>query len=249
MGKSNVITTEAAEALLGSFRASPGRWLSAARASGVHRKTAKKAWESGLSTCPDPKYHRPFQQIIAEEQVAARAQLAEQQERTTELTAQHEAKRQEATRTRAIDDLTTERVQETQLVRMARGSTMQVLANVAQLAQGLTALGGKVRAALEATAASPEELTLRDATQVVGLIKSMATALRQCNDAGQKVMEMTRLLVGEPTSIIGHKHLKDVSVEEARRRIDASARAMRRLDDAGIEMVDGNAHEADPKLN
>lgn len=243
------LTRDYCERLLEGYRQRPGSHTHAARLAGCHISTAKRAWRNGIKHSPWPEYQRPFQELIAEEQRAARAALADQKAREVELNAQAESARSQETRERVLEDLTEERVQETVLVRKARGATIVLLQNVGNVAAGVTALGVKVREALETRAAAPEALTLREASQVAGLIKQMATALRQANDAGQKAMEMTRLLVGEPTSIVGHKHLESVPTDEAAKRIEASARAMRRLQEKGIETVDGNAHADDPAFN
>jgi hypothetical protein len=226
--------------MMGAFRTLPGNASHAARAAGVDPRTARKAWLHGLKTARDVKYHEPFREILDRERTETRARLAELEEQAAKMTHQAEAQRRQDVQLKAITDLTEERVQETQMVRLARAGTMVLLQNVTTISAGVTALGKKVRSALEARAASAEELTYREAAETVALVGKMATALRQVNDAGQKAMEMTRLLVGEPTSIVGHQHLESVSVGEARERIKAAERALVTLEEAGVQMVDGN---------
>jgi hypothetical protein len=190
-------------------------------------------------------YHEPFSAIIEREQAEARARLQAQKERSDKLASEAEASRRKAAHERAIKDLTDERIRESQLVRAARDSAIVLLNNVGQVAAGMTVLGKQVRKALERRANSEEEITFSEANSVVALMNRLATSLRQGSDAGQKAMEMTRLLLGEPTSIMGVQHLESISVEEARQRIASSQRAIESLAEAGITMIDGNTNAID----
>lgn len=249
MGRVSRITQEVAEAILESFRKAPGLAQTAARASGCDRRTAKKAWDIGLRTCPDPRYHVPFRLLLADEQEEARARMANVAEASERLAVKAEAERKQNVRTVAIDDLTDERVHEAQLVRMSRDACILMLNNVTNIAAGAAALGTKVRASLKAYGAGPDPLSIREAKDVVVLTGRLSTALRQCNDAAQKSMEMTRLLLGEPTKILGVQHLENVPVDEAKRRIEAAARAVATLEDAGVQQIDGSTRATDPLVH
>ncbi len=249
MPKSSVITSEVAEAMLESFRTAPGVALRAANQSGCHRRTAKKAWDRGLISCQDPKYHRPFEQILLEEQREVRARVEREEREASALAATAEASRRGNVHEKAIDDLTKQRSQEEQLVRNARAATIVLLNNVTNIAAGATALGQKVRSSLEAYGADQAKLTITQSKDVVGLIGRLSTSLRQLNDAGQKAMEMSRLLVGEPTHIVGIQHLQSIPMHEAKERIEAAQRAIARLDDAGLNVIDADPHSLDPELN
>ncbi len=249
MGKSNVITPEVAAAILESFRTAPGRAQTAAKASGCHRRTAKKAWEHGLRTCPDPQYHVPFSILLATEQEEARARMENAAEASQRLADKAEAARKQNVRTGAIKDLTDERVHESQLVRMSRDACILMLNNVTNIAAGAAALGTKVRASLKAHGEGPDALTIKEAKDVVVLTGRLSTALRQCNDAAQKSLEMTRLLLGEPTQILGVQHLENVDIDEAKRRIAAAQRAVQTVEQAGVSQIDGSTSALDPNMH
>lgn len=233
MGQRGVITKETAEAILQSGRTSPGNAAAAARAADCDPRTAKKAWELGLRTCPDPHYHRPFKDILLEEQAEVRARVQREQEEASRIAVATEASRRGDVQAKAIDDVTQQRAQEERLVRNARAATIVLLSNVTNIAAGATALGAKVRESLEALAADGSVLSVTQAKNVVSLVGRLATSLRQLNDAGQKSMEMSRLLAGEPGKIVGIQHLQSIPLEEAKDRVAAAQRAIAELEEEG----------------
>ena len=226
MGKLQVITEDRAARLLEEFRACPGSATLAARKAGFNYRTAKKAWEVGLMSCPNPQYHRPFKDIVLEEQREIRARIQREEKEASALVVTAEASRRQGVAAEVLTDVTKQRTQEEQLVRSARAATIVLLSNVTTMAAGATALGQKVRQSLEKHAKSEGDLSINQTKDVVSLVGRLATSLRQLNDAGQKAMEMSRLLAGEPTSILGIQHLTDISVEEARQRMEAADRAL-----------------------
>jgi len=238
MGRRSVITKDVAEQMLESFRTHPQNAAAAARAAGVDPRTSKKAWERGLCSCPDPRFHRPFQAIILEEQQEIRARVHREETEAAQLAAQAEASRRGGVHTQAIADVTKERAQEEHLVRDARAATIVLLNNVANMAAGATALGQKVRQSLETHASTEDVLSLNQSKMLVSLVGRLATSLRQLNDAGQKAMEMSRLLAGEPTSILGVAHLTAIPMVEAKERIAAAARAVAELEADGVAIID-----------
>lgn len=275
MGKVSRITREVAEAILESFRAAPGNAQGAAKHAGCDRRTTKKAWEFGLRSCPDPRYHVPFQQIIQQEQLETRARMVEDEAIARQRSLEAEAQRQQNVRTKAIEDVTNTRAAEGTLVRMARTTTGLTLQALAQTGAGVAKVSQLVRMALEALvvrgdagvvcvvndpiAYQKERSTGGDGHQhlrAMGLaeakgytktLATFATALRQVNDAAQKALEMERLLLGEPTQIIGHRHLETMTMDEAEKHVEAASRAFKRLKDKGVTVLDDAP--LDPKLH
>lgn len=243
------LTKEYVEALLEGFRRAPGNYTRAAAHAGCHKTTAGRAWKNGIRYAPWPEYHEPFRDIIAREQVEARARMATAAEASSRLAIKAEADRRQSVHTEAMKDLTDERVHESQLVRMARDACIIMLNNVTNIAAGAAALGTKVRASLKVYGDNDEPLTLKQAKDVVALTGRLSTALRQCNDAAQKSMEMTRLLLGEPTKILGVQHLESIGIDDAKRRIAAAQRAVDTLEDAGVQQIDGSTRATDPLMN
>ncbi len=195
MSRRTVITEEMAEAMLESYRSDPANAAAAARASGCDARTCKKAYSHGLKSTNNPKYLRPFTEIIADEQVEARAKLHAQEAEAQTIASQMEGARRAGVEADAHTDAAKQRAQEEQLVRNARAATIVLLNTVTNIAAGANALGTKVKASLVAQAGNTEALTVAECKGVVSLISRLGTTLRQCNDAGQKAMEMSRLLV------------------------------------------------------
>lgn len=241
------ITKEYAEAILQAFRERPGVATHAAQRAGCSVKTARRYWRNGLTRSPWPEYRIPIRDIVEKEQAIARSQMAGAQEDVARMAAERDAARMQAVREQAQKDATDTRVQEASMVRLARSSAIVLLNNLTQVAAGAASLGKKVRHSLELLGEGDEPLTMRDASNLTGMIGKLSTALRQCNDAAQKSMEMERLLLGEPGKILGIQRLDEVSVEEAKKRVEAAQRAIKRLEEKGVSQLDGRP--VDPDLH
>jgi len=242
---------EAAERILIAFREAPGLAQTAAKVAGVDKRTARKAWEKGLASTNNPKYHEPFSQIIEREQVEARARLQTEETIATTKAGEIEAARRAQLQEHAQKDITEGRVQEASMVRMARSGAIVLLNTLAQVTAGASVVGKKVRKTLEDVGNDPNrDLTLKEANEVTKTLNRLTTSLRQASDAAQKAMEMERLLLGEPTNITGHLHvsLEPVPIDQARERVVQVERTLRTLEEEGIKVVDGNAAATDPNL-
>ena len=135
------------------------------------------------------------------------------------------------------------------MVRMARQGAVALLHTVGQVSAGATVAAKKVRATLERIGNDPnEELTLHQAANVATIVNRLTTAMRQATQAAQTAMEMERLILGEPGTIIGHMHvdLEPVTVIEAREKLEAVRRAIGTLEAEDIAVLDDRPH--DPSL-
>ena len=275
MGKVSRITREVAEAILESFRHAPGNAQAAAKHAGCDRRTTKKAWELGLRSCPDPRYRVPFQQLIEREQLETRARMVEDDAKARQRSLEAEAQRQQNVRAKAIEDVTNTRAAEGTLVRAARTTTGLTLQALAQTGAGVAKVSQMVRMALEALVVRGDAgvvcivndpigyqkerstggdgyqhlraMGLAEAKGYTKTLATFATALRQVNDAAQKALEMERLLLGEPTKIVGIQHLESMTMDEAEKHVAAAQRAFNRLKDKGITVLDDRP--IDPKLH
>jgi len=232
------LTLEEHAQLVEGFRKAPGNASAAARHAGVGRDTAARYWRKGAAGCPDIRA-KPIETIIAEEQELARARLLELEKETVRLAQELEAKRRMEVSAAAQKDATDARVAEGQIVRMARGAATALLANLTTIAKGSAKIGQKVGRQLETMANNPADLKHGELVDMVRIVGTLTTALRQANDAAKQAMEMERLLLGEPSAFVQHNHhLVDVSVDEAERRLQAGLRAMERAKSLGL-VVDG----------
>lgn len=213
-----------------SYRRAPGAHGAAKTFAGCSYGTAVKAWERGWPDDLDPDMKRPISEIVHAEQEHARARLVELEAQTAALTAELEAKRRADVAEKAKNDANASRIEEAQLIRVARGTVGDTLSGLANAARGALALGRKMEEALRAEAEDTEKtFSLKEATALVALLKDTASAVRSITEAGHQAMQMERLLLGEPTSIVGHAHLRDITLDEAERRIQGAARALERV--------------------
>ena len=225
------ITAEQYEKLVDAYRQRPGSPMACATVAGIDYRTAKKGWEEGW---PGVKgRERPISEIVAEEQAHARARLQDLQQQVDEALAHAETKRRQDEADKARTDVTQARTEEAQMIRMARGAATGLLITLTHVSKGVTKVGGKVAKALETLAEAPGPLSPTEMVNLTKLVGNLTTALRQANDAGARAMEMERLLLGEPTQIIGVAHLQEVTMEEAERRIAAAQRALERAKGKG----------------
>lgn len=269
------LTRDLAEAILESYRAAPGNAKRAADHAGVHYRTARKAWRQGLRISGWLQYMQPFQEVIQREQLETRARMVEDEAKARQRSLEAEALRQQSVRTKAIEDVTNTRAAEGTLVRAARTTTGVTLGALAQTGAGVAKVSQLVRQALEALVVRGDAgvvcivndpiayqkersvggdgyqhlraMGIAEAKGYTKTLSTFATALRQVNDAAQKALEMERLLLGEPTKIVGIQHLETMTMDEAEKHVAAAQRAFNRLKDKGVDVLDDSP--IDPKLH
>jgi hypothetical protein len=248
MPKGRALSQEQVSKLLLSYRARPGDASAAAREAACDVRTARKAWDFGLTSTLGCE--RPLRDVIEQEQVETRARLEQMRAEQERQLSDEEAARRRKAAEQARTDATESRMQEAQMIRIARAGAAQLLASLTTIGKSTVVLGEKVRAALAETY-SKEQITLPEANALVRLINSMATSMRQANDAALRAMEMERLLLGEPTNILGVVHAEALTLTEAEDRINAATEALQHAKTRGLIV---NATQpafpipADPKL-
>ncbi len=236
--------------VLESFRSQPGHFAAAARAAGITIPTAKKLWEVGYPNDLDEEVRRPLKDVIADEQLEARARMAELEALTAQQAAELEASRRAAVAERARRDANASREEEARIIRVARGTVGDVLAGLVNSAKATLVVGRRMNALAEkwleqqeqtpTLAFSPSELR-----EVVEAQAKLASSTKAIVEAGHQAMQMERLLLGEPTAIIAHAHLQDITLEEAERRMAAAGRALERARRYGL-LPAGVTVEAEP---
>ena len=132
------ISIEVAEKLLEAFRRAPGHARSAAKAAGCDPRTATKAWARGWAHVPHAA--RPMKDIIAEEQVLARAMREEQEAETERVTTSMAASQRLAQQSKAARDAAATRAAEAVLVKVGRNATVNMVASVASMSRGVERL-------------------------------------------------------------------------------------------------------------
>lgn len=234
------ITKELFQRLIESYRSAPQNHKRAAELAGCDGRTAKRAWELGFSWAREESgARRPIREIIAEEQELARARLDEERLVVAKQAAVEEAQRKAEIREKAARDATDARVQEAQLVRLARTASLQLLGTLTRVSTGAAKVGEHIARSLDELASVdpatqlPKKLTALEMSALTRLMNSLTTSLRQANEAASRAMEMERTLLGEPSKIIGHVHV-DLDMNEAADRIAVAQRAIDRARAKGI---------------
>jgi len=241
------ITEELYGRLVEAYRDIPGEAQGgvqrAAKAAGCDNRTARKGWEEGFARGWSGA-RRPIREVIWAEQEVARARLAQQQDEAQRKALEAEAMAKAETRRGAITDATDSRVEEGRVVRLLRGNALAALGNIARLNQALQKAVVSMHATVEdmvrpdPMTGRPRPLTPQEMRSLRDLVSATTTSLRQASDAASKAMECERLLLGEPTRIIGLQ-IQDLTWAEAQRRVDLAARAMARVQQRGL-IVEGD---------
>lgn len=218
-----VIETKVWTRLLNAWREDQGNVSKAARAAGISRPTARRAINDGYPDADPPR--RPIRDIVAEEMVAARAAMAAEREVTARTTARdHElenaARRQrEAEKARA--DAVEARRQEAQMVRSQRGNVLALIGINGQCLRGALQLSEKIQ----------KELAEGDMTtaQKLTALTRLGLLTQRISSAASEVVRMERLLLGEPTEIVGSRDLSEIGFEEALAELEKSAEFAKRI--------------------
>lgn len=237
--RTSIATVELHAALLDVFRTLQenatgpltGGYAAAAKVAKCDARTAKRAfvkgWELyGLDAIRD---------IITAEQSAARAAIEGELSEAAEATVAVEAKEKAAARRDAIKA----RAEEGKLVRAARGNVVVLLESCRDLLSAYRKLAPNVRklvekinikidAALDADEGSPEEM-LDLVERVAAVLWRLSTSSRASTAAGMQALQMERLLLGQPTEIIGVTDLDSMNEDEAIRELEEAAATASRM--------------------
>lgn len=225
------------DALLEAFREQPGVVRAAARKAGVRPETAHRAWHRGW---PDRKL-RPIKELVEQEMLARRALRAEERDAAA-AAEERDAKASEARRAQEVErarlDAAASRKEEALLVRTTRRNLMALAGATAQLTDGSLKLAQSLRTRLLEMAATGQV----DVREGVSLIRAIAAATKHGAEAARLVLQMERLLLGEPTEILGLRGAGDLSLEEHLERIDKAARAGERFKKR-LRLIEGGRAE------
>lgn len=222
------ITLQQWENMLASYRElSPpvqGAITAAAQAAQVNRRTATRAWEKGFGYLGKV----PIQEVLLEEKFAARATamdvtLAAAREQTQ---AQADRAYQEAERARA--DAVKSRRQEGDMVRAQRGNLMALIGVSGSVLRGALKQAREIEKIVETGVdpANNQKLTLG---QKVDTLWKLSRIVAQTATSSAEVIRMERLLLGEPTEIIGTLELGDLSEDQAIAEIREAQEAAQRI--------------------
>jgi hypothetical protein len=219
------------QALVAAFRAAPGNAAAARRAvPNLCSRTIRRAWSLGIAWANYPPARIPIRVTLEAEAEQKRAALVREEVAVAT-----------GVRKDARDDAEKTQLAEAQMVRLARASTTGLLASLVKISAGAAKVGDAVADSISSLGVvkdaegKPRLLTLQEVRGLVSLLARVGQTLKQVTDAAQGVIESERLVLGEPTQILGVVHrMDDITQEEADRRINAAVRALERVKTQGL---------------
>ncbi len=237
------------EKLLDAYRANPGNHAGSAKVVGCARKTAKRGWDFGWNKF---EWAPPIKDVIAQEQVSARARVQQSEEMETETqwaieealatdTPLGEVRQQayldrQAERAKAKEQAIAARKAEGQMVGGIRKAATQSAASLLRIGNGINALADRVDKELATMAAKPKDFKVGAALVT---INKYASAVRDLTIAGKTAVELERLHLGDPTSIVGVQlegAFDEAPMDDVMREISKAAQAIADAKEKGIDL-------------
>lgn len=257
MGR-RAITHELYLELVKAFSQYPRQWVKVAEIVGVHKQTARKAWDEGW---PEYEWGRPIGRLLEIDQREARAAVIEAREKiakeraeeyaSKELQALHDAEVE--AKKKAIEaqleiekiklDAVKSVVEQVQAIRLARSN----LSGLSAVHQRIIVALYKQAARIEREIAQDKEMSiatyLKRVTQAGRAMKTILQALREAQEA-------EALLTGRPTQIIeerstgGNSEGGEMTPEQAEEILKRAASVVHSRE-ASMGRIDVNFYEAE----
>lgn len=224
------------ERLLESFREHPGNISAAARSAGVGRGTARRAWREGW-----PRRQLPaIIDVMQEEQLLARSRRqaavylgdgppasgADVPAASTAHVPPGDSG-PEAARMLAKDDAVATREAEGSMVKLARANVVALMSATSRL---LSAGIDKAKALEKDIRTGTVELTPKEVQKFLG---SLGYLVSKSTESAKLAIEMERLLLGEPTEVLGLE-VRNMTLDDAARTIELANRALARARKRGL---------------
>jgi hypothetical protein len=225
------ITNAQYQALIESYRKDPGNVTQAARIAGCSRLTARRGWTDGWPLLA----RAPIQQIIREEQMHARAAMADEAAKQAAMDAVQRAEEARSDARRAREDVLRTRKQEAELVRALRGNVGALIGITGHALRGMLdqarTIEADIRSGLDPSTGKSYRLQER-----VRMMDALARIVQRASESAAEVVRMERLLLGEPTEIIG---AATSTIEDVVREFEATNRAVQRVVRGGLVAIPG----------
>jgi hypothetical protein len=219
------------QSLLSAFREDPSSIQGAARKAGVVWRTAERAWEQGWPRVG----FKAIKLVLEDDRRAARAAIEAE---AAAKRAMAEKEREDA-RKNAIEA----RKQEGQMVQFARAQSLQCLTAAVELGRTARGLGQAAKELLEGEAEKLRRWTAYERAVLAGDTtatppefarpamrpEAVLSVLQRISSYGEdvvatahQVMQMERLFLGQPETLIGVVDVAEMTVEEAEAHIMSS---------------------------
>jgi hypothetical protein len=239
-----------------SFREFPGSPSRVAEIVGVSVECARRGWRVGWPS----RYMGPIKDVIEGEILIARGKRAAELIETKKLVAraddqnklikeleEHEehlrlqAVNEETERLKAKEDAIQSRKEEGKMVSMGRRNTIAVMAATTKL------IAGAITKAKEMDEKIKKGKVKLTPAQTIAFVRSCAYVTKTASESAKISMEMERMLMGEPTEIIG-LDMKNMSLDDAARTIEMANVALQRAKERGV-LTDKASDKDDPTVH
>ncbi|RTL30569.1 MAG: hypothetical protein EKK55_01825 [Rhodocyclaceae bacterium] len=257
------LNRETYASLVAAYRVTPGHHGAAGRAAGVDPRTARKAWEQGLSY---EWGQTPIRDLIAREQAQARSLLA------SETTAAPpspgpgpapagpgpsaatvpRAAPPAASPSQVVADAAETRKQEAQLARMTRGKALMLAGIGTVLLVKGSKLAERLNRAIEQRffAVGPDgkevPLSLEEIETGFRLLDKLASLSKSAAGVGLTSMEMEQELLGRAPASAAESMTREQAMAECKEAADVYKRAADRAAARGLRLVQGGGEGAAP---
>jgi hypothetical protein len=233
------ITEPIYEILIQAFREkTPPSITYASKKAGVAFITARRAYRVGYPKKGWP----PIHQVLLEEQQAARSgvtPVVEAEANKRREHAEREADRKFREQEQARQDVVKSRRQEAELVRAQRGNLTALVATTAKALKGLWQQADYLQEMI-ASGKGPDGKPM-NVEQRLDMGVKLARMTKEASSASMEVVKMERLLLGEPTEILGSGGSEKLTEEEALKGIREAAEAARRFEErrGNLKLLEG----------
>lgn len=224
-------------ALVAAYRDLPKNYSRAAHLAGVTRPTAKRAWSQGW-----PARNMPaIKDVLEEERILTRSRrraaiieandpdllerLDEEEGADDEIQASSSGAI--AAQMLAKDDAVESRLQESRMVALSRANTIALMSSTSRL---LSAAIDKAKQLELQIKMGEVNFTPKETQRFIG---SLGYLVSKATESAKLTIEMERLLLGEPTEIIG-MDIRNMSLDDAARTIELANRALARARKKGL---------------
>lgn len=176
--------------LFAHYRDCPAAVTTASAAANVSLAVARRAWDTGWG-----EDYPAVRELLEQERLAARAERERIDAEAVRAARMKKDMEIAQLREKAHEDRVKSAAQEGQVISFARANVLLAFNASTQVLSAINSVSAKVTKELTEQGVDPETF--------VRLLKATATTVRAMSDAGEIIMRMERLALGEPTTIIG----------------------------------------------
>ena len=222
------------EAMVVAFREHGPKTTVVGRIVGFDKRTVRKAWVEGW---PEKGADwGPIRLLVKDEQRAARADLvAEGAKKLAAAKTQVEVRQAEAALTRAYaeaekarKDAIAARRAEAEIVRGERANVMGLIAATGVALRGAMDQAASIEAALR-TGIDPATKKPIPLLAKVKILAELGRLVRLAGETAMDVVRVERLLLGEPTEIVGTRNLDNLTEDDAIRELERAGEVAARM--------------------